>query len=159
MRLGWKIFLPLSLLFVFLVSGWLMLTRYGAEEQAYSPSRSHLAQLRRTGGTDVCYADQRPGSATEPLIITRAREYPAQGSVLSIIRPARMQGDIRIRSASNDGEVGGGQGIGPTGEVGIFYNDVMRDGRPGLMLFMTDSGGQEHTWDCRSEMELERLPA
>jgi NADH-quinone oxidoreductase subunit H len=30
MRLGWKIFLPLSLLFVFLISGWLMLTRYGA---------------------------------------------------------------------------------------------------------------------------------
>jgi NADH-quinone oxidoreductase subunit H len=30
MRLGWKIFLPLSLLFVVLVSGWLMLTRYAA---------------------------------------------------------------------------------------------------------------------------------
>jgi NADH-quinone oxidoreductase subunit H len=30
MRLGWKIFLPLSLVFVILVSGWLMLTRYGA---------------------------------------------------------------------------------------------------------------------------------
>jgi NADH-quinone oxidoreductase subunit H len=30
MRLGWKIFLPLSLLFVFLVSGYLMLTRVGA---------------------------------------------------------------------------------------------------------------------------------
>jgi NADH-quinone oxidoreductase subunit H len=30
MRLGWKVFLPLSLVFVFLVSGWLMLTRYGA---------------------------------------------------------------------------------------------------------------------------------
>ncbi len=29
MRLGWKIFLPLSLLWVVLVSGWLMLTRYG----------------------------------------------------------------------------------------------------------------------------------
>ena len=29
MRLGWKIFLPLSLLFVVLVSGWLMLTKYG----------------------------------------------------------------------------------------------------------------------------------
>jgi NADH-quinone oxidoreductase subunit H len=29
MRLGWKIFLPFSLLFVVLVSGWLMLTRYG----------------------------------------------------------------------------------------------------------------------------------
>jgi len=30
MRLGWKVFLPLSLVFVFLVSGWLMLTRFGA---------------------------------------------------------------------------------------------------------------------------------
>ena len=29
LRLGWKIFLPLSLFWVFLVSGWLMLTRYG----------------------------------------------------------------------------------------------------------------------------------
>lgn len=29
MRLGWKIFLPLSLVFVVLVSGWLMLTRHG----------------------------------------------------------------------------------------------------------------------------------
>src|ERR687893_1464084 len=29
MRLGWKIFLPLSLLFVFLISRYLMLTRYG----------------------------------------------------------------------------------------------------------------------------------
>ena len=30
MRLGWKVFLPLSLLFVFLISGYLMLTRYAA---------------------------------------------------------------------------------------------------------------------------------
>jgi NADH-quinone oxidoreductase subunit H len=29
MRLGWKIFLPLSIIFVVLISGWLMLTRYG----------------------------------------------------------------------------------------------------------------------------------
>jgi NADH-quinone oxidoreductase subunit H len=29
MRLGWKVFLPLSLVWVFLVSGYLMLTRYG----------------------------------------------------------------------------------------------------------------------------------
>ena len=31
MRLGWKVFLPLSLFFVFLVSGWLMLTRYSCD--------------------------------------------------------------------------------------------------------------------------------
>ncbi|RPF70375.1 NADH-quinone oxidoreductase subunit NuoH [Aurantiacibacter spongiae] len=29
MRLGWKVFLPISLVFVVLTSGWLMLTRYG----------------------------------------------------------------------------------------------------------------------------------
>jgi len=29
MRLGWKIFLPLSLLFIFLISGYLMLTKFG----------------------------------------------------------------------------------------------------------------------------------
>ena len=28
MRLGWKIFLPISLIWVFLISGYLMLTRY-----------------------------------------------------------------------------------------------------------------------------------
>ena len=31
MRLGWKIFLPLSLIFVVLISGWIMLTRYGVQ--------------------------------------------------------------------------------------------------------------------------------
>ena len=29
MRLGWKIFLPLSILFVIIISGWLMFSRYG----------------------------------------------------------------------------------------------------------------------------------
>jgi NADH-quinone oxidoreductase subunit H len=29
MRLGWKVFLPLSLFWVVLVSGWLQITRYG----------------------------------------------------------------------------------------------------------------------------------
>ena len=29
MRLGWKVFLPISLVWVFLISGYLMLTRYG----------------------------------------------------------------------------------------------------------------------------------
>ena len=42
MRLGWKVFLPLSLLFVVLVSGWLMFTRYGVAACAspISSSRS-----------------------------------------------------------------------------------------------------------------------
>ena len=34
MRLGWKIFLPISLLWVFLVRGYLMLTRYSAMRES-----------------------------------------------------------------------------------------------------------------------------
>lgn len=46
MRLGWKIFLPVSLGFVVLVSGWLMMTRYG-------PNRAEeIAQFGAVRGTD-----------------------------------------------------------------------------------------------------------
>jgi hypothetical protein len=38
MRLGWKIFLPISILWVVLVSGYLMLTRYGSDENGYAAS-------------------------------------------------------------------------------------------------------------------------
>lgn len=48
MRLGWKIFLPLSLLFVALISGWLMWTRYGP-----------CADLRAGNGWTV-YAPMEP---------------------------------------------------------------------------------------------------
>ena len=40
MRLGWKIFLPLSLVFVVLVSGWLMLTRFGGLQHDRSNLKS-----------------------------------------------------------------------------------------------------------------------
>ena len=37
MRLGWKVFLPISLFWVFLVSGYLMLTRYDCADASYAP--------------------------------------------------------------------------------------------------------------------------
>ena len=40
MRLGWKVFLPMSLLFVVAISGWLMITRYGGAALA-SPNSSN----------------------------------------------------------------------------------------------------------------------
>ena len=49
MRLGWKIFLPLSLFFVFAVSGWLMLQRVGLE---CAPSeRMYVASYTANGVT------------------------------------------------------------------------------------------------------------
>jgi hypothetical protein len=55
MRLGWKIFLPLSLLFVVLVSGWLMLTRYGVLGLPPSMNNWKFDLSLRPGddGTDV----------------------------------------------------------------------------------------------------------
>jgi len=40
MRLGWKVFLPLSLFWVFLVSGYLMVTRYGMHPRTLPISSS-----------------------------------------------------------------------------------------------------------------------
>ena len=47
MRLGWKVFLPMSLIFVFLISGWLMLTRYDDPDYDCVP-----VAVEGTTGTD-----------------------------------------------------------------------------------------------------------
>ncbi|WP_431470452.1 NADH-quinone oxidoreductase subunit NuoH [Sphingosinithalassobacter sp. LHW66-3] len=69
MRLGWKVFLPLSLFFVFLISGFLMLTRVGTE---CAPSeRVYLERVTVHGTT---YAADRP-------------QYPTDGICRSTIEP------------------------------------------------------------------------
>jgi NADH-quinone oxidoreductase subunit H len=45
MRLGWKVFLPMSLVFVVLVSGWLMLTRYGPLAEQIGPLAVQPARI------------------------------------------------------------------------------------------------------------------
>jgi NADH-quinone oxidoreductase subunit H len=49
MRLGWKVFLPISLVWVFLVSGYLMLTRYDGEARPYgAPATVAAAPVERS---------------------------------------------------------------------------------------------------------------
>ncbi len=50
MRLGWKVFLPVSLLFVVLVSGWLMLTRYSIEQPTSGICRTLEDDAREARG-------------------------------------------------------------------------------------------------------------
>ncbi|RIV88760.1 NADH-quinone oxidoreductase subunit NuoH [Aurantiacibacter zhengii] len=52
MRLGWKVFLPMSLIFVVLISGWLMLTRY--DEPEYDCVPASTAGTVTTDGTVLC---------------------------------------------------------------------------------------------------------
>lgn len=42
MRLGWKIFLPISLIWIFLISGWLMLTKHSVKAQSVPTEVSAL---------------------------------------------------------------------------------------------------------------------
>jgi NADH-quinone oxidoreductase subunit H len=64
MRLGWKVFLPFSLTWVVLVSGWLMFTRYDEQTSfAYSePTRAALASLNASDACELrpagSYGDQ-----------------------------------------------------------------------------------------------------
>jgi NADH-quinone oxidoreductase subunit H len=60
MRLGWKVFLPVSLFWVFLVSGFLMLTRVGTECDA-----SERVYLKQYGTAAGLYQAQRPVYPTD----------------------------------------------------------------------------------------------
>ncbi|MBC2777588.1 NADH-quinone oxidoreductase subunit NuoH [Parasphingopyxis sp. GrpM-11] len=64
MRLGWKVFLPLSLIFVFLISGWLMLTRYDPPPASVTNDNQDLRWVICDGGglvePDPECADQEP---------------------------------------------------------------------------------------------------
>jgi hypothetical protein len=160
MRLGWKIFLPISLLWVFLVSGWLMLTRYQNTDQASVPDRAHLAQLRTKGATDVCYADiggKLPGAA--PVFVKRDAGSLGLGKTVSLLDPADYRGGILIEKHHSGGFGGSAMGRGLHGEIGFSYTDVLYNGRPSLMLWMPDRQGVVRMWNCQSEYELERLQA
>ncbi len=53
MRLGWKVFLPLSLFFVVLVSGWLMVTRYDCQPKPTIPVGQRFGFVEN--GTVYCH--------------------------------------------------------------------------------------------------------
>ena len=56
MRLGWKIFLPISLIWVFLVSGYLMLTRYNCTPVP-GDGKGWTVYAPAPGGTPYCKGD------------------------------------------------------------------------------------------------------
>ena len=79
MRLGWKVFLPLSLLFVFLISGYLMLTRYDcdgvwvrAADLRIVGETSSIAYERGSWNDGTCVgADSAIANRLPPLGINR----------------------------------------------------------------------------------------
>jgi NADH-quinone oxidoreductase subunit H len=106
MRLGWKVFLPISLFWVFLVSGYLMVTRYG-------PENNH-AQPQVTFTTYDCsmFQFKRDGSQSDyELRLDRQTDFSAANfrEVWTIVAPAKMVGAVStypIQTLYNGGAVG-----------------------------------------------------
>ena len=93
MRLGWKIFLPLSLVFVVLVSGWLMLTRYGPKETmevaAYGAPAGHLVEIQYD-----CSVVRTADAGPYHFVLTR--KYRAGGNAPTIWSATESGRDIPV---------------------------------------------------------------
>ena len=108
MRLGWKIFLPLSLLFVVLISGWLMLTRYGPQERGeVAAYGAPVGRVVRT--TFACALKSKGEQRTLQLVIDERRvagtDEPRQWSV-TVDGDTTSAKEIVYRSDSIGGSTG-----------------------------------------------------
>jgi NADH-quinone oxidoreductase subunit H len=122
MRLGWKIFLPLSLFFVFLVSGFLMLTRYGANAATVEVT---------TFGCNFVGADDIDPSDGPPFDLTIVRPNPASSSASWDLTWAKTPTVKAIPFEVSSGSVGGSQGLrwndasGKMQTAFISYSDIV----------------------------------
>ena len=99
MRLGWKIFLPISLLWVCLVSGYLMLTRYDGYDENGAPS-ANMAGMTAMGANEVCFVSPaaeygQRNAKTQAVFLNRPND--ALGTErYSIKYPAKLAGEYEF---------------------------------------------------------------
>ena len=161
MRLGWKIFLPLSLLFVVLISGWLMLTRYSTENRLAlaEPSRAVLASV---GASDVCWLTAPKDYGSRNVDATKVYLYRSPSGapdddIIEIKYPAELAGKLRFTMEHSSGFGGGGplqwMDRPRSAKLGWAETDVLSDGRPNSILFF-ENGSDVRMGDCRNSSEL-----
>jgi NADH-quinone oxidoreductase subunit H len=141
MRLGWKIFLPLSLLFVVLVSGWLMLTRFGTNATMVSVGQS----AEESRDVFACsYIKNEKSDPDSHFVDLRAeRRTTSDGDVwlLQFADGSSVKG--RAFDASF-GSVGGGTGIewrdksGKLRRAFVSYSDVVSENGQKAMFLSLD---------------------
>jgi len=142
MRLGWKIFLPLSLLFVVLISGWLMLTRYSTGAAMVAASEQSGALSR-----DVFACSYMKDENSEPdshFVDLRAERRTASSGdewLLDFADGSSAQG----RSFDADfGSVGGGTGIewrdnkGQARRAFVSFSDIVTENGQKVMFLSLD---------------------
>jgi hypothetical protein len=154
MRLGWKVFLPVSLGFVVLVSGWLMTTRYNDLESSdfagVSPS-----QLESADATEYCVLKSGPkrflvGRKSLGVFIRREGSLDNPKSRLRILAPSEFVGsydvDINFREWEDSQYKLSRQ---DTGEVGSLATWSF-----GMDLSLTDASGIRWNGQCRSKKRV-----
>jgi NADH-quinone oxidoreductase subunit H len=107
MRLGWKVFLPISLFWVFLVSGYLMLTRYGNA----APSDAEVTQLdcnlKRVGPGNLYFGADHIKIKRTFTARTDVNNMIHTVDKWEILEPARLAGvsDVENWSAGGPPEI------------------------------------------------------
>jgi hypothetical protein len=139
MRLGWKIFLPLSLVFVVLVSGWLMLTRYGTNAAMVSVS----SDASRDVFACSFVKDEKSDPDSHIVDLRAERRTTSDGElwILDFADGSSVQGKAFDASF---GSIGGGTGIewldknSKTRRAFLSYSDVVQGNGQKVMFLSLD---------------------
>jgi NADH-quinone oxidoreductase subunit H len=154
MRLGWKIFLPLSLFFVFLVSGFLMLTRYDGVAKVAAARVSDVCRLVKASD----YASDGKAAVT-PVYLYRPRGGEVRSDQLEIVAPQNLAGRYRFVMDTTNGYGGSGllQPLGKAGDatLRLGVTDVVRSDHRANAILVADFGNHGLVGDCEAKSELD----
>ncbi len=133
MRLGWKVFLPLSLVFVFVISGWLMYTRY--DKAAPASAAEEAIVYKCTFGQDGQHNNPNAPTLLAKVVL------PVESGVTSFKNGNRWnltfpdgQSVMTEPFEYNAGGLAGSQGIqwkdnsGAIKKAYVFYSDAIANG-------------------------------
>lgn len=162
MRLGWKVFLPISLIWVVLVSGYLMLTRYDERAALLDPTPKTLITLNASDACLLVDAEQyaEPDVPTEMAVyLDRPKIEEANRDIIRIRYPAELEGVYRFNEdegnvLSTSGSLDPVDGSS-SAELGLSTTDVIYDDRYSAMLFV-ETQGRHLMGDCATRSSLER---
>ncbi len=149
MRLGWKVFLPVSLLFVVLVSGWLMATRYSDSEKS-DFARVSAAQMSAAGSSHYCALKSGPdrfliGRSSTGVLIGGELDLDDANAKLRILTPSSFAGTYDVERTINEWEYSkydlSRQNGSAVGSIGIISF--------GVSLSLTDASGVVWSGSCR----------
>jgi NADH-quinone oxidoreductase subunit H len=143
MRLGWKIFLPLSLTFVVLVSGWLMLTRYGTN--AVMLNVGSAAASSASDDVFACsYVKDEKSDPDMHVVDLRAKRRTTSNGELWLLDFADGSAVEAKAFEASFGSIGGGNGIewrdneGNAHRAFISYSDVVSPNGQKMMFLSLD---------------------